>query len=172
MSNEVGGGGDEVRKEVALDRLNLKPSNALRQDLADMPEEEPTQTMQVRPPGEEVTDFVVTLEKVRRLCFGVLCSDKRRRRLKEKCRQCDVDFRVPKGDAVGRWNTLYDMLSRFSSLRTPLHLLCFDDPCLMVSWPSPHEWEMITRCCDILQQYKAASLVMESESDVSTESTR
>jgi hypothetical protein len=129
--------------------------------------EEPTQTMEVRPPGEEVTDFAVTLEKVRRLIFGVRCSDKRRRRLKEKCRQCDVDFRVPKGDAVGRWNTIYDMLSRLLSLRTPLHLLCFDDPRLMVSWPSPHEWDMITRFCDILQQYKAASLVMESESDVS-----
>jgi hypothetical protein len=73
-------------EEVALDRLNLKPSNAPRQDLADMPEEEPTQTMQVRPPGEEVTDFAVTLKNVRRLCFGVRCSDKRRRRLKEKCR--------------------------------------------------------------------------------------
>jgi hypothetical protein len=118
--------------EVALDRLNLKPSNAPQQDRADLPEEGPTQTLQVLPPGEEATDFAVMFDKVHRRCFGVRCSDKRRRRLKEKYRQCGVDFRVPQGDAVGCWNTLYDMPSRFClskhcciSYASMIHVLWF-----------------------------------------------
>jgi hypothetical protein len=89
-------------EEVALDRLILIPQGSERQDLADVSEREPTEHPLQRHAGQEVTDFEVTLTKVRRLCFGVRCSDKRRRRLREKCHQCAVQFRVPKGDAAGR----------------------------------------------------------------------
>jgi hypothetical protein len=78
-----------------------------------------------------------------------------------------VDYRVPKGDATGRWNTVYDMLTSFLHLRQPLHLLCFDDPRLMTSWPTPHEWDIVDRFSDILKEYKEATLVMESETEVS-----
>jgi hypothetical protein len=37
----------------------------------------------------------------------------------------------------------------------------------MNSWPTPHEWDMINRFSDILGQYKQATLVMESEEELS-----
>jgi hypothetical protein len=153
-------------EEVALDRLDLKPAGNARQDLSDASQQPTPPPPEFHPSGgHEVTDFEVTLNKVRRLCFGVRCSDKRRHRLRERCRQCDVVYRVPKGDADGRWNTVYDMLTVFTYLREPLRLLCFDDARLMVSWPTPHEWDMISRFSEILRQYKEATLVMESEWD-------
>jgi hypothetical protein len=154
-------------EEVALDRLNLLPHGSERQDLADLPERISPSDPDPTTSGHEVTDFEITLNKVRRLCFGVRCSDKRRRRVRDKCRQCGVDYHVPKGNATGRWNTVYDMLTVFLQLQQPLHLLCFDDPRVMSSWPTPHEWDMVKRFSDILHKYKEATLVMESETEVS-----
>jgi hypothetical protein len=111
-------------EEVALDRLNLLPRGSQRQDLADVPERMTQHDSDSARSGPEITDFEVTLTKVRRLCFGVRCSDKRRRRLRDKCHQCGVSYRVPKGDAEGRWNSVYDML-------TVLLHLCHGS----VSWP-------------------------------------
>jgi hypothetical protein len=48
-----------------------------------------------------------------------------------------------------------------------MHLLCFDDARLMASWPTPHEWDMITCFVDILHQYEEATLAMESETEAS-----
>jgi hypothetical protein len=58
-------------EEVALDRLNLLPHGRERQDLADVPERTTPHDPATPTSGHEVSDFEITLNKVRRLCFGV-----------------------------------------------------------------------------------------------------
>jgi hypothetical protein len=152
-------------KEVTLDRLDLKPVGSARQDLSDASQQPTPPPPDFHTTGHEVTDFQVTLNKVRRLCFGVQCSDKRRHLVRERCPECNVVYRVPKGDADGQWNSIYDMPTVLTYLREPLRLLCFDHARLMVSWPTPHEWDMISRFSEIMRQYKEATLLMESERD-------
>jgi hypothetical protein len=54
------------KEEVALNLLFLNPCNTAPQDLVGYPQDPPTQCPQDLPPGEEVTKFAFTLDKMRR----------------------------------------------------------------------------------------------------------
>jgi hypothetical protein len=156
-------------EEVAANRLNILPMGAERQDIEDMPDnQERRDNTGPIPAGSnvEVLDFERVLNKIRRLVYSVRLSDKRRRALGRHCQHTDISYRVPTLGHLGRWNSTHDMLDNILHLQRPLRLLSLDDRRLDMWLPTAHEWDMVKRFKEILAKYKEATVVMESQENL------